>query len=82
MSYEIVKQMIASKPILQGTSTVMLPGGKRSLNVQTSEGTTSGICHQMMIPSGITATRLVASGANTNWGRSGIIAAYPQYYTS
>lgn len=73
MSYEIVKAMDTNKPILQGTSTVALPGGKRCLNVQTGEIGTRGFCHSMVIPTGVVETHAVASGANTNWGRSGII---------
>jgi len=79
MSFEIVAQMKADQPILQGTTIICLPGGKQGLNVQVAD---SGACHASVVPTGLTATQAVASGANTNWGRSGEIAAYPQYYSA
>jgi hypothetical protein len=60
---EVLTRIKSGSPVLQGSTTVALPGGYRALNVQTGEPGTSGVCHNI-IPTGVNATWLVASGSN------------------
>ena len=79
MTYEVVKTMNANKPIVQGNCVVALPGGKSSVDFA-SANTDSGVYHSLPPATGLVMTQAQASGANTNFGVSGSVAAYPQFY--
>ena len=68
--YDIVKLMNESNTQGNGDSVVALPGGKRAMNIQSTD--TDNL--HTTPPTGVSV-----ADANSNWG-SGHIAFYPQFY--